>query len=218
MKITLIIGSSMAMPRNELSLQETWPYIISNQLKNHFFVNLCRRASTSKRFRKERQDILEYFKPNNVIIQIGITDCAPHYFSQYIILALSKFPKTIRDFIYGFKRKFSVRKKSNCYTSLDDFKKNYIEYIKRCQKCNVEKIIIILIAKPSATFEIKSPFIKEQVDKYNEFLISLENEFSNVHCIEPFDNNIDDYYIDDFHVNYEGQSILCEQIIKKISI
>ena len=190
--------------------------LLTNKLKDHFVVNLCRRASTSKRFKKERQDILEYYHPDNVIVQIGITDCAPHYFSKNMILLLSKAPKNIRNLIYLFKKKYSVRKKSNCYTSLKNFRINYENYIQRCQEYKVKKIILILIAKPSESFKIKSPYIKEQVDKYNEVLVSLGKKYTNVHCLDPFDDNIDSYYIDDFHVDINGQRLLCEQIINKL--
>lgn len=213
MEKIIIIGSSMAMPRLEVSIEDTWPYLLNQSLDNHYLINLCRRASTSERFKAEREDILEFYDADKVIIQIGITDCAPHYFSRNMARVLSRLPDFLSSPIFKFKRSYSKRKKSNCYVNIGEFKRNYEDYIKRSVKDNVKKIIIILIAQPSKSFSIKSPYIQQQIDEYNKVLNELASKYESVVCLCPFDENIDEYYIDDFHVNDVGHKLLCEQLL-----
>src|SRR5690554_2952573 len=85
----LIVGSSMAMPRKEVHYDETWIYKLTKEFSNIEVIDKCRRASTSVRLVSDgagagdkirSADLLEYYSPNLVITQIGMTDCAPRLF------------------------------------------------------------------------------------------------------------------------------------------
>lgn len=227
MKKILIVGSSMAMPRSEIKYEDTWIYNLKMHLDCHI-IDKSRRASTSKRLISEGggdgiynkgADLLEYYSPNIVITQIGITDCAPRLLGQgFVTKILNNSPKRIRDKIYLLLKKKTKRKAKNAYVKPDEFIINWQNYLERAQKIKT-MVIIIKISKPTNFVLKKNPALYNSIIQYNLIYDKLAKSYDNVFLIEPFTaKEIDRIAIDEFHVNKEGHQIVfakIKTIIKK---
>lgn len=225
----IIIGSSMAMPRMEVHYEQTWIYELIRKFPKIEFIDKSRRASTSMRLvsdgagagdKTRSADLLEYYSPDLVITQIGVTDCAPRLFKKgsFISYLLHVLPNNFGKFVVNSLKKYRGRKAIYADVSPEKFKTNWKQYIERCKKNDVF-VICILIGMPAKRFIAnKSPEIIDSIKKYNSILIQIANNHNNVYCIEPFtEEEVETCALDEFHVNTEGHKILSEKLIKKIN-
>jgi len=225
----LIAGSSLAMPREMVNYTNTWPYLLQKFFNNDHFIDKCTRATTSERLVNEGggdrgvargADLLEFYKPDLVIIQFGITDCAPRIISKKSFL--NKFLKLLPlKFRIKFIKKLKYligRSTSRADVSIHDFKKYYNSYILRAQSSNT-KLYIILIARPKISLALKNPKIVDSISNYNNVLIEFSKKYKNVSIIDPTPNSVnslDDLFLDDFHLNELGNNHLFNIIANEI--
>lgn len=222
--IIIIIGSSMSMPRLEVSYENTWPY----KLQNHFyddylFIDKCKRASSTNRLVNEgsghgdnigSSDLLEYYNPKLVITQIGIADCAPRLIKRFspIVKLINVSPNTIKKPFYYILKKIRTRKVKYADVSIKEFRNNWENYIERAFNLGTE-IICVLISEPTSIVKEKSPEIKKAIDIYNKILIELDKKYSNFTTIEAYSQSeIDSISLDEFHVDEYGHEILFKKL------
>lgn len=217
------------MPRFMVNYKKTWPYLLQKYFNNDHFIDKCTRASTSERLVNEGggdrgvepgADLLEFYKPNLVIIQLGITDCAPRIISKKSIL--NKFLKVLPlKFRIKFIKKlkyFIGRSPKKADVSIHEFKKYFNNYISRAKLINSD-VFIILIAKPKKSLALKNPKIVDAISNYNNVLINFSKKHKNVSIIDPTHgsfNSLDDIFLDDFHLNELGHNNLFNIISNEI--
>ena len=126
---------------------------------------------------------MEFYKPDIIIIQLGIVDCSPRYISIYSFSykILTKLPYFLQKMFYHFKKKFFKRSSKNAYVSPNNFRNNYDNFINRAKKMN-SKVIITEITPVSKQFQKKSPEINTSIKTYNNIIKSL-SEISNVYFL-----------------------------------
>lgn len=222
-KKILIVGSSMALPRLEVSYEETWIYKLICSLPDCIIIDKSRRGSTSERLLKEGAgfkdtrrgaDLLEYYNPDVVITQIGVTDCAPRYLKRYKMSTkiLNKMPSFIKKRVYQIIKKYSERNVKNADVPLEKFATYFRNYTERAAEINT-KIICVLIAPATSLLKEKSLNMASAIELYNSELIKIAEEFPNFIVISPYTiDEIDSVAIDEFHVNEQGHQILFEKL------
>ena len=204
-KIVLCVGDSLAMPREEVTFKSTWFYLLSLAKNNYHFVHNFRRAFTTDMLFSK--DFLENYNPDIVILQVGIVDCAPRLFksSSTFIKLINRTPKFINEPFWKLVKKYKKRSDKNADVSLENFKFNLENFIKRAVKINTEKIILIKIQKPGLKMVNKNPFILDSIKKYNLVFDDLKNKYNLIIVINPLDfANENDYVEDGYHVNQNG--------------
>lgn len=88
-KKIIIIGSSVSMPRNEVSYEDTWVSKFISTFNNFNIIDRCKRASLSTRLINEGgdtrdrsnpkgSDLLEFYKPNFSIIELAFEILPPN--------------------------------------------------------------------------------------------------------------------------------------------
>ncbi|MCR8667205.1 hypothetical protein NO995_05900 [Aestuariibaculum sp. M13] len=214
-KKILIIADSLAMPRGEVPFEMTWPYMLQSTYRKYYFIDKTRRASTSERLVEEGggykniergADLLEHYKPNVVITQIGITDCSPRYLKKASVVykLINYSPNFLSNVVYYFLKKYARRKLEYADVSLDKFRKNWLNYIERAKMLET-KIICLAIAPPTNSFINKSPEISEAIIKYNSCLEELSFKNKNFNFIQPFSQELmEEFAIDELHVGSKG--------------
>jgi lysophospholipase L1-like esterase len=228
-RLILLATDSLAMPRVKVDYKNTWPYLLQKYFINDDFIDKSKRASTSERLVNEGggdrgvargADLLENYNPDLVIIQIGITDCAPRIISKKSFL--NKFLKLLPlKFRIKFIKKlkyFIGRSVKRTDVSIHEFEKYFNNYILRAQSSNT-KLYIILIARPKRSLVVKNPKIADTISNYNNVLINFSKKYRNVAIIDPTPNSVnclDDIFIDDFHFNELGNKELFNLIINQI--
>lgn len=223
MKKILIIGDSLAMPRDEVKYEETWPFLLSKEFPSYHFIDKNRRASTTMRLTTEGggvkgirsgSDLLEYYQPNTVIIQVGITDCSPRYLSKKSLFykILNSTPKNAQKLIYKYVKKFKNRKAKYSDVNIMDFTDNLNNYFNRCLQSQTS-VIILSILPVTNNFVRKSPDILSSIEKYNKVINQLSNEFSDVIFLETLNQReVDEVAIDEFHINSVGHKWIFDKI------
>jgi len=223
----LIIGDSMAMPRLGVHYDQTWPCKLVHNFPNIEFIDKSRRASTSERLVSDgagagdsvrSADLLEYYSPDFVITQVGITDCAPRLFKRrgFLSYVFHFSPQCVTDQLIKLLKRYRGRKEKYAYVSPELFRSNWAQYFERCRNYHVQ-VFCILIGLPAREFILKSPNILTSITKYNLILERLANEYENVHCITPFSQNeIEEIALDEFHVDAIGHSIIADKLIREI--
>jgi len=215
----------MAMPRPEVKYEDTWICKIYKEYPDSIIIDKSRRASTTFRLVQEGgggkdgnkgSDLLEFYRPDIVIMQLGITDCAPRYVNHrsYFIKIINYLPKFIKNAYYKHIRKTRVRNPDYATVSLEEFKFNLLNYFNRANEIN-SHVIAIKIAPVTKQFVKKSPYINDNIKKYNIIYEEVSSENNNSSLIEPFDiENVEKYAIDEFHVNKAGHQIIFNKIKK----
>jgi acyl-CoA thioesterase-1 len=223
MKI-LIVADSNGMPRNEISYEDTWVFKLINNFPAFHFIDRSKRASTVERLTteggdvtnvKQGADLLEYYAPDIVILQLGIVDCSPRYVNKnnFFVKLLYRSPKKIQSVIFSLIKKYTVRKPKYAFVSQEKFRKALEEYITRAMQKQT-RILAITIAPPTDEFVRKSPHIGTSIAAYNNIYNHLSTQYSNFFVVDPFnaDININSIALDEFHVNSEGNSIVFRNV------
>mgnify|MGYP001249726437 FL=1 len=210
----LIITDSISMPRPGVSYEETWIYLLKKKYRNLDIIDRPARGSTSRRLVTEGGggvDLLETYMPGTVIMQIGLTECAPRLFRkkgvEFFFMNKILTPQLRTRYINHVK-KTRQRKPELSDVSPDEFRINFRKFFLRCQKTGT-KVIVIKILKATNLYLSKSPGIQQSLDLYNDIYDELAGEFSDIVVISPVKDSmdVDRLCIDELHINKEGHRI-----------
>jgi lysophospholipase L1-like esterase len=225
-KKVLIIADSMAMPSENVKYEDTWIFKVKESFKNIHFIDRSRRGTTTDRLIQEGggyknvkggADLLEYYKPDIVIIQLGLVDCSPRLVNRdaLCIKIINRLPIFLKNRYYLLKKRYSYRKPENAYVSINQFYSNYENFIQRARNLKTN-IIGITIAPVAENFIEKSPYIIDSITKYNHALSKLEvNE--NFKLINPFkDPQLSNLFVDEMHFNAYGNDLIFNALKKEL--
>jgi lysophospholipase L1-like esterase len=231
-KKVIIIGSSVSMPRNEISYEDTWVSKFITTFNNFHVIDRCRRASLSARLvneggeTRERKnpkgsDLLEFYKPHYAIVEIGIVDASPRYFKKRSLfeLFLKLASKYLNINVWHLVKKYRKRKLENTLVSPEEYMKNYKEFIKRAKKIDC-LVMAIEILPPNKLFSSKNEHIGKSINIYNDILYKLEKEYDNFQLLKTstsFRKTKFNFFIDELHLNKEGHEQLYQIVNTKFS-
>lgn len=212
-KKVLIITDSVSMPRNEVSYESTWIYLFKSKYKNLDVIDRPERGSTSMRLIHEGgggSDLLETYMPECVILQIGLTECAPRLFRKngFERRFINYLPQKVRDdYINGIRKK---RGRNPEFTDVPpaQFRDNIFSYAGRCITINTT-LVIIKILRATDLFIQKSPFITQNIDLYNSIFDEAAGKYNNITILDPVKKEIDvnSICLDDLHINADGHKL-----------
>lgn len=226
-KKIIIIGSSVSMPRNEVSYEDTWVSKFISTFNNFNIIDRCKRASLSTRLINEGgdtrdrsnpkgSDLLEFYKPNFSIIELGIVDASPRYFKKNSLFErfLILVDKYLKINVWPLVKKYRKRKPENTLVSPEDYKENFEAYLNRPKKIGC-KVLAFEILPPNRIFKSKNRHIGDNVNRYNTILSELEMRHDNFQLLRTtssFTNTNENYFIDELHPNNKGHEKLFEII------
>lgn len=210
----LILGSSMSLPSNELNYVNTWPHFLKQEYPQFEIVERCLRESSARRLsndgpRGNGKDALEYFSPDIVITQIGITDAAPRLLKRNGLLAriLKKVPSKISKMVYNYLRKYRGRQLRFCDLSPEEFYNHFNKYCKRAYEYGVKVFMIEICYGTKKVIDV-SPHYNECIDIFNKQLHRVDAENENAIIIKTLPLNhgdTSDFQSDGIHHSVQGQ-------------
>ncbi|RJP80699.1 MAG: SGNH/GDSL hydrolase family protein [Desulfobacteraceae bacterium] len=182
----VVIGDSLPLPRidddNHVLWDKTWPYLLHNELNkdgNHYEVINCsiRSRTIETVTGHDFNEHILWKKPDIIILQVGIVDCAPRIFSrkEKLILGLSFIPDFIRQKIIKHrsqKRKEILRKNplGKVYTKPEEYHRYIEDFFVKIKSLSWEIKIIILPILSNSILEEKSPGHNHNAQVYNDIL------------------------------------------------
>jgi len=181
------LADSLALPRSEggerVAWEETWPSELQRLLgevrPGAQVVNCGRRARTVDSLLAE--DFFEHVvltEPSDVVVQVGIVDCAPRVLSRrdQRVLNSRLVPERLRRWVIERRRRARralvardpLRK---VYTPPREFAEQFSEFLKRTAELETSpRLIVVPILGRREVLDAKSPGFSKNIDTYNEAL------------------------------------------------
>ncbi|MDH4944072.1 SGNH/GDSL hydrolase family protein [Sulfurimonas sp. C5] len=211
----------MAMPRFEVPLEKTYPYLLKNELKDFEIISKNQRANTIKK-QASSQSILDdivFLNPKILIVHLGIVDCAPRLFTPIENLILSKL-KWINKFIIAFFSKhrfFFTKYNPKVYVKKSDFYNYYSKLIKECKKNGIEKIFLLNICDTNVENKKKSFNFEKNIYQYNTIIKQIADE-NNIYMLDMNFQIKENMLLEDgIHINEIGHFKVFEILIKALN-
>ena len=219
MKI-LCIGDSLGMPRPNVSYKDTWFYKVSQEYKDISFIDKFRRQMTTEAL-EDRDFYISHYFPDAVIVQLGVCDCSPRIINERnlfwkVFLTLSKKLKMETVFWKVVKSLFSRNKSERVWVPIDKFTNNIGQFIEKMERENSNvKFLFIGIGTPSLSLQERSPFMMDNIIKYNKVLSTLAERMGEgkVCYVNPLNAADESLYVDGYHPNSLGH----ERVYKEVS-
>lgn len=208
----LVLGSSMTLPSDELIYDDTWLYRLSHDYPSIEVVDKCYRESSARRLNSDGpkgngKDALDYFVPDIVITQIGVTDAAPRLLKRNGVTAriLNHMPRIISKTVYNYLRRHRGRQLKYCDLTPDQLRNHFDIYCKRAAKMGV-RVFMIEICHATQKVVNVSPHYNECIDLFNEQLQKVAENNENAFVIEVIkSNDLNDFQSDGIHLTQQGQ-------------
>ncbi len=217
MKI-LCVGDSLALPREGVSYEDTWFYKLSTNYPNvHFISKFVRELTTDKL--TPRGDYSYFYKPDVVITQFGVVDCAPRIINERlrrwkILLFISNL-FGLYSFTWKMIKKRHHRNNPDVvYVNPKDFESNIVQYFTDLRLGGAKLIIVVKIGMPGQSVRKKSPCFADNVNRYNSIFDKVANELQNIVVIDPLIDGDDVNYVDGYHTNGKGFQLVYNKIEK----
>ena len=195
----LCIGSSLDLPREGVLYSDTWIAKCREKFPGIDFINRSQWAQTSRILNDPQA--LEFVRPDVIILHLGIVDCAPRrIFENYILRANALLLKMI--FKYSIWKISKGKYPSWAVVPEKKFEMNFENYLKRCKKSGIRKVVLISIGNPGPSMIRRNPRIAENVDHYNSVLYRLSEKYDFVENVMPLKNpEMTDYLPDGYHIS-----------------
>lgn len=202
----------MGLPRVNLPYEQTYPYLLQQELgRNEVVPRNLRLNDTAHQFKMMHEDV-GLFKPDVVVMQLGIVDCAPRLFWRFEHKLVSYINKFIP--VVGFISKFRyplTRVFPKVYVSKNRFRTNLRKIFNYLRKHDIETIVIN-IADTSEVNKSKSYKYEDNIRDYNAILYD-ETPDKNL-FIDIFSYGSDILLEDGIHLNEYGNKVVADKILE----
>lgn len=214
-KRVLCISDSLGLPRPGVRYQDTWLSMLSGVLSEIDFIALFRRNGTTDMLSDwDYGECLLFYRPNQVVLQLGICDCSPRYLrtTSIVYRILNKLPQLFSSIAWRFIKLFVGRSAKRTDVSQKRFADNIKAYLDRCVESGVERVVIILIATPAPKMTTSNPKVVENVNLYNSIYRDIAQRYAFVELINPLSIADDSFYVDGYHPCAKGNTVIYESL------
>ncbi len=237
LKKIVILADSLSLPRPEhlgdISYEETYPYLLDVSLRNLLGKNAPVVIEKGKRSRTitdvatEWQEYVSWRKSEIVIVQVGITDCAPRVFlpKQRAFVGRIRV-RAIREmllkFVHKYRRQIISASPNKVYTPLQQYRDTVAKLVELARQDGVKALIFVKIVFPPDFVESRSPGLQENVRLYNNVLDQIKSR-PGVHVVELNEliqnqEDSESHILDDGeHLSVQGNQLLAKHLEKLVS-
>lgn len=182
--------------------------MLADRLPAIAWINRAQRLSTTERLNGEGNqgaDCLEYYRPDLVLLQLGICDCAPRVLHRRTATAVYRLPFGLGRRVTDLLERRRGRKVGNCFVPLAAYEANLRAYLSRAA-AHGTRVIAISVLPASRLLTSKSPLVPSQISAYNEALDRLALEFHGFQVLHPFRGapSFGELLVDGYHLNAQG--------------
>ena len=199
--LTDSLGLSRAIPEI-CEYEKTWPFGLRSAGFQIHQVSIG--GATSYDLVSQLHYHLSY-KPDLVLLQVGIVDCAPRFMTK-TELSITRKLGPVGNFMRGaFNKRWIKRLRNLTYVSKMDFQKN----IKQIRTSINVPLVGISILPASMEYEKKLPGVSKNIRDYNLILKAESNSFLSLDNI-PFTGIMSDHH----HLNAEGHDYILDSLLE----
>lgn len=223
----LVVGDSLSMARLDsgIGFEETYAYLLQNQLKNSIVINASVRANDSKNALSENYvyETLDAIKPDLIVYFLGVVDCMPRLFSRKESLVLK--PLMARNFLknlgklvisYRSKRRYELTKRKLIqYVPIENWNENLEKFLLKSDG----KVIFVNIPYPGERLVSRNYRVEEIVNNYNACLSDQAKKHgASVVDFNSITKSAPNLLLDDgYHITAEAHKILSELLFNSIN-
>lgn len=228
----VVFADSLSLPRIEdgdvVNWEDTWAYLLKKKLSedkpNIEVINCGARARVSDSLIKhDYQEHIQFKKPDTVIVQVGIVDCAPRIISlkEKDILNSKFIPRMFRESLIRYRKKNKQKiiaraPLKRVYTSPIDFKRNLQQFISKIksEQRNIDLIFIPIVAN-IPFMEESSPSYGSNIDLYNRIIKELADKegLKFLNLSRDFWETPSFYCSDGYHLSSKGNRELVKELV-----
>ena len=226
MKKILFITDSLGLPKyfpEKIYAEKTYPNITTkffhdNHHKKYMFFQYRRAGLTTAFINYEiNEGSLLAYKPDIIVLQVGIVDCYPRALTKIERAIMSRIP-ILNSFLKKIIKKYYkkiVQYRNISYINKKDFK-SHIKNIKLNLFSSVNKTIVIPIAPANKNYKDLNPRVDENIKIYNDILRSVfKDNFYNTFYDSFLAEEM--FLSDNHHLNNSGHKYFSKKLIEKIS-
>lgn len=207
----LFVTDSLALPRDKpevLSYESTYPQLIKKEIPSAEIQQLSIGGATIDELNRASKYYTS-FKPDVVIVQSGIVDCAPRTMTKFGRQFWSKIPllgKGVLAMVSSNAATFRKLRNTN-YTKPKDF----VKWLSRLNETLADaKIIHIAIMPSSDAYEQKLPGVTSRIEQYNALLAANSSKIIGQNM------TTDMLMSDHHHLNTKGHQALANDLVVSI--
>ena len=236
MKKILLFADSLALPRMEaqegrvnIPFEATYPYLLEKFFRDTYkenapiVINRAERRRTIKIVLDDVFEEIELKRPDIIIVQVGVVDCAPRVFLPWEFDLIDKL-KLVRRYILKFvnrnRRKIIRLRPNRVYVTEKLFTKYLDEFITRIRNNQVGVCFFVSIISPPETLEWRSPGFQRNVDKYNSIICSRCDghltQFIDLDTMILEQGGSEKLTVDGIHIGESAHKALCDALSSRL--
>lgn len=205
----LIAGDSLAAHRPDgIPIQHRWPQLLAEYSKpSTNIVNKSRGSSTSRILRKLSLNDIDIS-----IVQLGVVDCVPRYFTKVESKLIARLPTILRDNLIDYFKKTRAQEFWGAYISADEYRNNLEGFFGRCKE-----VVVVKILEPGEKFARSNPGAVVSIREFNSIIDNVSSSYNGVRVVSLPVEMIDSLTLDDgYHLNEEGHCFLAELLAREL--
>lgn len=182
----VILADSLGLPRPDdkggvdQGAERTYPMLLLDRLPQHSVDSYCQRYFTSR-------DVLDLLHDDptlgagaDVVLHIGLNDCANRMFLEPERLTLDLLPAETKDRIVGFAQRYRALVLANLpsyhYVAPHDFDANLHAILELLAQRRARRVVVATIILPPIRFWGATPGIQRNFGRYNQMLMAAAAE------------------------------------------
>jgi len=235
LKKIVILADSLSLPRpkkdiGNIRYEDTYPYLLDISLRKKLGHEAPIVTEKGKRYRTitevaaDWREYVTWRKPEMVVVQVGITDCAPRVFSSTQRSKIERirplFLRTILlKLVHRYRRNIIESSRTKVYVPIEEYRETVARLVKLAESDNVRLLVFVKIAVPPAFVENRSPGLQRNVLLYNSVLEQYKDS-RGVHIVDLNEVFGTEEYMDEFlledgqHYNAEGSRLVAQHLEK----
>lgn len=218
-KKVLFLTDSLGLPRllpEPVYDDQVWTSMVAEELRDSFsFFYYTNAGLHTSAIVSTLNNQLGAFRPDVIVFQVGIVDCAPRSMKENERKVLERLPKLLREPIKKrIKTNYGsiVLKRDITYVSREAFENN-LKLIKKFYERT--EFVVIPIAPATEGYIEKNPLICRNIDDYNAILHRI---FGDKFCDDLWSaSDIDHLFLSDHHhLSVSGNEHLSLHVVSEL--
>jgi len=219
----LLSGDSLGLPRDGVSYEQSYPFLLEEKLNRPEIRLICRCSRAAKMTDWQLWDDLMQYKPDIAVVHLGIVDCAPRLFRdkgvEHVMMEL--LPAKMKNAYIKLIKRIRKRSTRRSYTSPENFGKAVENYLEQAKTLGC-RVIFVPIAAPGRRYLELNPGSGAAIVECNRVMAEKVAGYANAELLENFENSADydDHFIpeDGYHLSARGNATLAEKLAEKLNL